>query len=100
VPRLQTLKPRIATLGAKVRTQTTASTRITGSTLQARRKRCWLRAGAKCERCGRVVGMTQFELDHKVPLYQGGPDTDENCQVLCKGDTGCHAAKTREDMQA
>ncbi|WP_235376383.1 HNH endonuclease signature motif containing protein [Pseudomonas nitroreducens] len=47
-----------------------------------------------------------FELDHKVPLYLGGADTDENCQVLCVGfatiegkrvKTGCHAQKTSED---
>lgn len=99
--RLQTLKPRIGTLAPKVRTHTTAATRITGTTLQARRKRCWIRAEAKCERCGIVVAYPHgFELDHRIPLWQGGPDTEDNCQVLCIGPQGCHEAKTREDMQA
>lgn len=98
--RLQTLKPRIGTLAPKVRTHTTATTRMTGSALQARRHRCWLRAEGKCERCGRVVGMKDFELDHVVPLFQGGADTEANCRVLCNGPEGCHAAKTREDMAA
>lgn len=33
-----------------------------------------------------------FELDHKVPLSQGGPDTEENSQVLC---IECHKAKSK-----
>lgn len=99
--RLTTLKSRLNTLPARVSTHRTADTRITGRTLQARRKRCWLRAEARCEECGRVVAYPEgFELDHVVPLYKGGPDTDENCQVLCNGPEGCHEAKTREDMRA
>lgn len=40
-----------------------------------------------------------FQLDHKVPLFKGGEDTDENCQVLCsaKGKS-CHDKKTAIDM--
>ncbi|MNE68080.1 HNH endonuclease [compost metagenome] len=47
-----------------------------------------------------------FELDHKVPLFQGGADTDENCQILCvrfevvegrSVKAGCHAEKTQAD---
>jgi 5-methylcytosine-specific restriction endonuclease McrA len=39
--------------------------------------------------------MHEFELDHEVPLFQGGADTDANCQVLCHE---CHAAKTARDL--
>ncbi|MCP1646981.1 5-methylcytosine-specific restriction endonuclease McrA [Pseudomonas nitroreducens] len=38
-----------------------------------------------------------FELDHKVPLYLGGADTEENCQILCCGPGNCHDRKTRSD---
>jgi len=46
-----------------------------------------------------------FELDHKTPLYLGGADSDENCQLLCVEigadgrKAGCHIDKTAEDMK-
>jgi len=36
-----------------------------------------------------------FELDHIIPLSQGGPDTEENSQVLC---IECHKDKTKAEM--
>lgn len=73
---------------------------MTGRRLQERRMRLWLRAEARCEQCGRVVAYPQgFEVDHVVPLFQGGPDTDENCRVLCCGPESCHEAKTKQDMR-
>lgn len=59
----------------------------------------------RCAVCGRLTLFPGgFELDHKVPLFQGGQDTDENCQVLCVdydaagNKIGCHAAKTVQDL--
>lgn len=53
-----------------------------------------------CAHCGKLCEFPEgFELDHKVPLFQGGEDTDENCQVLCFGPDGCHAKKTAQDMR-
>ncbi|HGW4115666.1 TPA: HNH endonuclease [Serratia marcescens] len=50
--------------------------------------------------CGRLTEYPHgFELDHKVALHQGGADTDENCQILCCGDEGCHLKKTKADMK-
>lgn len=58
----------------------------------------WL-ADPYCAACGRLtVFPSGFDLDHIVPLYKGGPDTDENCQVLCNGPDGCHIIKTGQDM--
>ncbi|MEV7931004.1 HNH endonuclease signature motif containing protein [Kitasatospora sp. NPDC088779] len=34
-------------------------------------------------------------MDHIIPISQGGTDTADNVQLLCKG---CHRAKTRRDM--
>ncbi|MFZ3206398.1 MAG: HNH endonuclease [Pseudomonas sp.] len=49
--------------------------------------------------CGRLCDFPAgFELDHKLPLFQGGEDTEENCQVLCAGLDGCHAAKTAAEL--
>ena len=50
-----------------------------------------LEAEPLCRMCGRV-GHTP---DHIKPLSQGGTDTDDNIQVLCKD---CHDAKTRQDF--
>ncbi|MDZ5601726.1 HNH endonuclease signature motif containing protein [Pseudomonas sp. RP23018S] len=67
---------------------------MTGSRLQARRLRLW-QASPQCAECGRVVDYPSgFELDHRVPLHQGGADTDNNCQILCCGPGGCHLRKT------
>ena len=70
---------------------------MTGSRLQARRLGLWTES-PMCVECGRVVAYPNgFELDHRVPLHQGGADTDENCQILCCGPGGCHLKKTATD---
>lgn len=91
-----------------VKVPVVADRRITGRRLQARRYAVWLR-NPTCAECGRVVPYPSgFELDHKVPLYQGGLDTEENCQVLCvhveivdgqRVKTGCHVEKSAADQQ-
>src|SRR5690606_6187056 len=66
-----------------VKVAVVADRRITGRKLQARRHAIWLR-DPTCVACGRVVPYPHgFELDHKVPLFMGGEDVEENCQVLC-----------------
>ena len=50
-----------------------------------------------CVRClaeGRTVAGE--EVDHIVPLHQGGTDVRHNLQVLC---STCHAEKTRAEMR-
>ncbi|MNE97312.1 HNH endonuclease [compost metagenome] len=77
---------------------TVADRRITGRKLQDRRMKVWSR-NPHCAHCGRLCDFPAgFELDHKVPLYQGGSDTEDNCQVLCSGLDGCHAKKTASDL--
>lgn len=74
-----------------------------GRGLQERRKRLWLLLGQRCAECGRLVVLEYphqngFELDHKILVSVGGPDTDDNCQILCSGEDGCHAKKTKLDL--
>ncbi|HBO3572498.1 HNH endonuclease signature motif containing protein [Pseudomonas aeruginosa] len=72
--------------------------RITGRKLQDRRLRVWAHNPC-CVMCGKLCEFPGgFELDHKVPLFKGGEDTEENCQVLCSGPDGCHAKKTNTDL--
>jgi len=76
--------------------------RIRGRKLQERRLRLWAQAKGCCASCGTLTTFPDgFQLDHKVPLFKAGPDTDANCQVLCvtvKGRVGCHDRKTADDM--
>ncbi len=45
-----------------------------------------------CAHClARGVVAAAVELDHVLPLNEGGEDVDENIQGLCQS---CHAAKT------
>lgn len=87
---------------ALVKPMVVADRRITGRRLQARRFAVWKR-DPTCAVCGRVVAYPAgFELDHVVPLFMGGEDVESNCQILCVGaggDEGCHAQKTRRDLQ-
>lgn len=74
--------------------------RISGTRLQAIRKRV-LQAQPLCVECLRQ-GRTSLatEVDHKVPLWQGGSDdpwSDQNRQGLCRD---CHKAKTKMDYLA
>lgn len=58
-----------------------------------RSARIKLRDNYTCRQCGRVT--RAIEVDHIVPLWQGGPDTDDNLQLLCIDP--CHAAKTARE---
>nr|MBF0682533.1 HNH endonuclease [Pseudomonas sp.] len=69
--------------------------RITGRRLQATRLRIWSR-DPHCAMCRKLVEYPAgFELDHRVPLFKGGEDSDENMQVLC---APCHGKKTEKDL--
>lgn len=75
--------------------KTKPNQRITGTTLQNRRRR-WFQVNPLCVHCeavGRVKVAT--ELDHKVPLCKGGADDESNFQGLCAEH---HKAKTALDM--
>jgi 5-methylcytosine-specific restriction protein A len=48
---------------------------------------------SECLREGRTTATD--EIDHIIPLKDGGPDTDENCTGLCKKH---HDTKTAQDM--
>lgn len=69
--------------------------RLRGRALQSRRLRLWA-IDPNCQRCGTLTNYPDgFQLDHKVPLFKGGADEDENLQVLC---IRCHDSKTNEDL--
>ncbi|GAP66805.1 HNH endonuclease family protein [Mizugakiibacter sediminis] len=94
--RLKTLKPRLQAMDTLRRPMAPSMSerRMAGRKLQERRLSIWARS-PHCARCGTLTSYPNgFELDHVVPLHQGGEDSEANCQVLCGG---CHARKTAED---
>ena len=58
-----------------------------------RLRRQILRAGgAVCHGCGLAFGAPRIEVDHTVPISEGGADVDGNVRPLC---VDCHAARRR-----
>ena len=57
------------------------------------KKRIAAATGWRCYACDILLPST-YEIDHKVPLFEGGPDTPENCGPLCPD---CHRRKTEEE---
>ena len=45
-----------------------------------------------CNKCPRFLDLSEFHIDHVIPLADGGSDTFDNKQALC---ITCHLKKTR-----
>lgn len=86
------LGQRIATM-ASVR-QPVART-LRGSRLLRERMEAWEQS-PRCVMCGRVVTFHEFELDHIIPLSEGGTDARTNLQVACHE---CHLAKSEREAR-
>lgn len=94
--KLRSLRPTVrALVPPKARMGGSADKRAPESVRTKRRLKLWTQDPC-CQACRRLCDYPYgFELDHKVPLHQGGPDTEENSQVLC---IACHREKTRIEM--
>ena len=57
------------------------------------KKRIAAGAGWRCYMCAVLLPST-YEIDHKIPLFEGGADTPDNCGPLCPD---CHRNKTEEE---
>ncbi|MPW17889.1 HNH endonuclease [Paraburkholderia sp. CNPSo 3157] len=62
------------------------------------RERVALAHGYRCARCGRVWVSSRDQIDHIVPLEQGGSNDESNLQPLCTDP--CHKLKTAEEQKA
>ena len=98
---MRTLKPAIAAL-TSTNSRHIGRTRrtIVGSTLTKLRLSLWTKSPL-CACCGRFIDYPAgFELDHIVPLANGGTDRVDNMQLLCVwydvdgSKRGCHIDKT------
>ena len=59
----------------------------------AQKKQVAARHRWTCARCKDLVDET-YEVDHRVPLCDGGTDVADNLQLLC---AQCHARKTYDE---
>lgn len=50
----------------------------------------------RCSECHSLLP-SAYQVDHTVPLCDGGPDTIENCTAMC---ANCHAQKTQREAAA
>lgn len=66
----------------------------TGWAEQARNERILRRDGHACQIRGPRCTGRATEVDHRIPLAAGGPDTAANKQAAC---ANCHADKTRTE---
>ena len=97
--KLTMLKPRLKASTAQ-RMQTLdmkagATRRITGYTWQKIRRAVMARDRYQCQLCG-CVSMAH-EVDHVVPLEQGGANEMDNLRLTC---VECHKAKTAREAAA
>lgn len=91
-PRLSTLDTRrLPTLEAKAG----STPRQRGDAWMKKRNEALFAGGYTCVDCG-FVSMDN-EIDHDVPLEQGGSNDLSNLRVRCHA---CHAAKTKAETKA
>lgn len=99
---MKTLKPMLATLDTRqvrvLDTKAGATARISGGGWMTTRSRIQKRDLYTCAACGRV--RNDHEVDHRVPLEQGGSNDYDNLQLLCRGPGECHAKKTAAEAAA
>lgn len=80
-----------------LQTKAGSTKRITGSTWMNTRRRIMQRDKFTCACCGAI--RMDHEVDHRIPLEQGGSNDDDNLQLLCSGADQCHDRKTRQEAK-
>lgn len=97
--KLQTLKPRIQCANLTRVAPLSVDhevVRLTGRRLQERNERV-LCANPLCVCCAaKGIIRAAVEVDHRIPLHLGGPDSEDNLQGLCKD---CHDEKSAQEAR-
>lgn len=63
---------------------------------ESEKKRVAARGGWRCSDCGMLLPPA-YQVDHTVPLCDGGEDSISNCTAMC---ANCHADKTQRESIA
>lgn len=94
--KLTTLKPRLKAIDTRrIKPVYGEQRRISGSARVGLKRRIYARDGGHCCMCGRVVDLTDSELDHRIALQFGGDNSECNLWTLC---TECHAGKSAREV--
>lgn len=82
---MKTLKPTIRTIDTRIAKVGSGTKRLTGNSRYAAVKKFTRENARLCAECTRrgLVGFGD-DLDHIVPLWQGGAESDLNRQWLCR----------------
>uniref|UniRef100_A0A6M3MFW4 Putative homing endonuclease n=1 Tax=viral metagenome TaxID=1070528 RepID=A0A6M3MFW4_9ZZZZ len=80
-----------------LQTKAGATPRIRGDAWMATRRQVQQRDKFTCAACGAI--RADHEVDHRVPLEQGGSNDPTNLQLLCSGVGLCHDLKTRQESK-
>ncbi|EFB1429485.1 HNH endonuclease [Shigella sonnei] len=92
---LRTLQSRIKTLNTRrVNILKGEQRRVSGSARVSLKRHIWLRDAGQCRLCGRVVGLCDSELDHRIALQFGGGNEETNLWTLC---AECHRQKSARE---
>ncbi len=99
--KLTTLKPRVPAANTNrvpiLEAKAGTTPRIRGRKWVETRQRIAVTQQFKCQGCGRVWLPWRDQVDHDVPLEQGGSNDDRNLNLLCDD---CHKAKTADEAAA
>lgn len=67
---------------------------VKGANGTKRRRYLLDRDNFTCAQCEQVNLAANLQVDHIIPLSENGPDTLENCQLLC---LECHGQKSQSE---
>lgn len=94
--KLKTLQPRLKAIDTRrIKPVYGEQRRVSGSARVSLKRRVYVRDGGNCCMCGRVVGLYDSELDHRIALQFGGSNDESNLWTLC---IECHADKSAREM--
>jgi len=94
---MKTLKPSIRTIDTRIAKAGSGTKRLMGNSRIAAVKKFTRENARICAACTKL-GLVGFgdELDHIVPLWQGGAESDSNRQWLCREH---HREKSAEEYK-
>lgn len=96
--RLQTLKPKLKAISTNtvrvLEAKAGTTPRIRGSNWTETRKRIAQAYNYTCVDCGLIWRSHIDQIDHDIPLEQGGSNDDSNLKPRCNE---CHAIKTASE---
>jgi 5-methylcytosine-specific restriction endonuclease McrA len=97
---LTTLKPRVQAANTNrvpiLEAKAGTTERVRGGKWVKTRQRIAVAQQFKCQGCGCVWLPWRDQVDHHVPLEQGGSNDDSNLNLLC---LDCHTTKTASEAK-